>query len=43
MGILSFIFFTFLSIVAIVGCIRCGKLLIRALNSMFDKVEKKIG
>lgn len=42
MGILSFIFFGFLSVVAVVGCIRAGKLLVRAVNALFDKIEDKI-
>lgn len=43
MSILSFIFFGFLRVVAVVGCIRCGKLMIRAINGLFDKIEDKIG
>lgn len=42
MSILSFIFFGFLSVVAVVGCVRCAKLMIRALNGLFDKIEDKI-
>ncbi len=43
MDILSFIFFGFLSVVAVVGCVRAGKLLVRAINALFDKIEEKIG
>lgn len=43
MSILSFIFFGFLSAVAVVGCFRTGKLMVRAINGLFDKIENKIG
>ena len=42
MSILSFIFFVFLSAVAVVGCVRAGKLAVRAINGLFDKIEDKI-
>ena len=43
MSILSFIFFGFLSVVAVVGCVRAGKLLVRAINGLFDRIEDRIG
>lgn len=43
MSILSFIFFGFLSVVAFVGCIRAGKLLVKAINGLFDRIEDRIG
>jgi hypothetical protein len=43
MSMLSFVFFGFLSVVALVGCVRTGKLVIRAINSLFDRIEDKLG
>lgn len=43
MSILSFIFFGFLSVVAVVACVRTGKLMVRAINGLFDRIEEKIG
>jgi hypothetical protein len=43
MSVLSLIFFGFLSVVAVVGCLRAGKLVVKLINSFFDKIEKKIG
>lgn len=43
MSFLSFVFFSFLGIVAVIGCIRALKLVIRAMNGLFDKIEDKIG
>ncbi len=43
MSFLSFVFFTFLGIVAVIGCVRTLKLVIRAMNRLFDKIEDKIG
>ena len=43
MSILSFIFFGFLSVVAVVGCVRAGKLLVKAINGLFDRIEDRIG
>lgn len=42
MSMLSFVFFGFLSVVALVGCVRTGKLVIRAINSLFDRIEDKL-
>lgn len=42
MCILNFIFFGFLIVGAVVVCVRAGKLLIRAINGLFDKIEDKI-
>lgn len=41
MELLSVIFFTFLNVVAFIACIRCGKVLIKALNRLFDEIENK--
>ena len=43
MSVLSFIFFGFLSVVAVVGCVRALKLVIKAMNGLFDKIEDKFG
>jgi hypothetical protein len=43
MGIISFIFFGFLSIVAVIGCFRSMKLLVRMVNRLFDKIDGKLG
>ena len=41
MAFLSMIFFGFLEVCAIVAFARSGKLVIRAINSMFDKIDDK--
>lgn len=41
MAFLSMIFFGFLGICGLVGCIRAAKLAIRAINGLFDKLEDK--
>ena len=38
---LSTIFFGFLGVCAIVACFRSGKLLIKGINSLFDKIDNK--
>lgn len=42
MEILSLIFFGFLSAVAVTVCIRAGKLVIRIVNGVFDRIEERI-
>ena len=42
-GILGFIFFSFLGAVALVACVRAGKLVVKGINRLFDNIEKKIG
>ena len=39
MAMLSTIFYAFLSMCAMVGCIRAAKLVIKSINSLFDKIE----
>lgn len=41
MTVLSFIFFGFLGVIAFVGCVRMGKIIVKAINHMFDKIEDK--
>lgn len=41
MSVLSFIFFMFLGVIAIVVCARMGKIVVKAINHMFDKIEDK--
>lgn len=41
MGFLSFIFFGFVSICAIVAFFRSGKIVFRIINSAFDKIEER--
>lgn len=41
MEFLSLIFFTFLGICAVVACFRSGKVVIRMINNVFDKIEDK--
>lgn len=41
MSFLSMIFFGFLGICGLVGCARAAKLVIRAINGLFDKLEDK--
>lgn len=43
MAMLSAIFYAFLSMCAMVGCIRAAKLVIKSINSLFDKIEDKLG
>lgn len=43
MGILYLIFFGFLCAIAVVVCVRAGKLLVKAINKLFDKIEDKVG
>jgi hypothetical protein len=43
MSLLGMVFFGFLSVCALVACWRCGKILIRAINGLFDKIEDKFG
>lgn len=43
MAMLSTIFYAFLSMCAMVGCIRAAKLVIKSINSLFDKIEDKLG
>ena len=38
---LSTIFFGFLGVCAIVACVRSGKLLIKGINRLFDKIDNK--
>lgn len=40
---LSMIFCAFLSMCAMVACIRAAKLVIKTINSLFDKIEDKLG
>lgn len=42
MFILSGLVYIFLAVVCANGLFRIGKLAIRAINSMFDKVENKL-
>ena len=42
MGILALVFSIFLSVIAVVVCIRVGKLLVKAINKWFNKIEDKI-
>ncbi len=42
MTILNSIFNVFLGICAMVGCLRAAKLVIRTINSLFDKIEDKL-
>lgn len=42
MALLSGIFFLFLGAVAVVGCARAFKLVIKAINGLFDKIESKL-
>ena len=42
MELLSTIFFAFLSICAAVGCVRAGKLVIKAIHGLFDRIEVRI-
>ena len=39
MALLSMIFFGFLSVCAVVACLRAGKLVVKAINGLFDKIE----
>lgn len=43
MSILSFIFFGFLSVIAMAVCLRGGKLAVKAIDRLFDKIEEKLG
>lgn len=43
MAFLSMIFFGFLGVCAIVGCVRLGKLVIRGINALFDSIEDRMG
>ena len=43
MAFLSMIFFGFLSVCSVVACLRAGKLVVKAINGLFDKIEDKIG
>lgn len=42
-AILSAIGYAFLSICGMVGCFRAIKLAIKSINSIFDKIEDKLG
>lgn len=42
MSILYMILYAFLSVCTIVACIRGTKLLIKSINSLFDKIEDKL-
>lgn len=41
MAVLSVIFFAFIGVVAVVGCARMAKIIIKAINRWFDKIEDK--
>lgn len=41
MSVLCFIFFGTLSIVALVCCFRAIKIMVKAVNHLFDKIEDK--
>ena len=40
MDFVGFVFFTFLGICTLVVCARSGKLVIRLINGLFDKLEE---
>ena len=42
MAILSFVGSLFLGTLAVVACTRAGKIVIRFVNSLFDRVEDRI-
>ena len=42
MDIISFVFFGFLGVLAAVICFRSGKTLVKAINRLFDKIDKKL-
>lgn len=42
MAFLSFILFAFLGICAMVACFRSGKVIIKAINHLFDFFERKL-
>lgn len=41
MAVLNLIFVGFLGIIAFTACVRTGKIIIRAINRLFDKIEDK--
>lgn len=43
MAFLSCIFFGFLGVCAFVGCARAGRIMVKAINTLFDKIEEKLG
>lgn len=43
MSILTIALFVLIGIAAVVVCIRGGKLVVKAINRLFDKIEEKIG
>jgi hypothetical protein len=40
---LSFLFFPFLSLLAIVATFRAGRIILKALASLFDRIEDRLG
>jgi hypothetical protein len=40
-ALLSFIFFPFLSLLAIIATFRAGKILMKIINGLFNRIEDK--
>lgn len=43
MDLLALIFTIWLCVCVVVVCVRSGKLMVRAINSFFDKIEDRFG